>query len=93
MKLDIDPNNPPTILTMGVGSVVIAHGIHDGMPFLYLCPAKKPGMMGAPADSEVDDQKIPENAVIIRFATMEAVINHIGRVERMVEAMEAVKHA
>ena len=73
----------PTVLTLGKGDVVVAHGFHEGYPCLWFAEAVNPGEVGESAEREK-----MEGSFCLRFANIKAVDAHIERVVKMVDGLE-----
>jgi len=89
VTVSADPENQPTVFTMGLGSVVVGSVIHEDMPGIYFCPAVRPGMVDSDATGEVEGKTVPGEAVVIRFASMDAVLAHLERIQSMMRTFEA----
>lgn len=76
------------VLTLGKGEIVVAHGFHEGYPCLWFSPAEKPGEVGEPA---LNEPMI--GAFCLRFGNIDAINDHLERVVRMVEDLEAALKA
>lgn len=80
--------NGSIVLTLGVGEVLVAHGVAGGLPAIVMRRADTPGEQGAPADGKLPKGELLPGSVCIRFANMQGALDHLDRLMRMMKDWE-----
>lgn len=75
----------PTDICLGNGRWVVGHTVIDGMPSIIFTPAPKPGDPGANADGAISTTELHDHAIVLRFATGAAAVQHLDRLRLMAE--------